>query len=75
MKNVSEGTVTVLLAHAPTIYKEAVDKEINLIMVGHTHGGQGFSPRYDYGLSASGVTTMIINAGLNKIRSCNPMTI
>lgn len=80
LENVSENATTVLLAHSPNIYEEAVEKEINLVLVGHTHGGQirlpfigalfvpgqGFFPQYDYGLYSSGVTTMIINAGLGE---------
>lgn len=80
LENVSEGAMTVLLAHAPNIYKEAVENEMNLVLVGHTHEGQvrlpfigalfvpgqGFFPQYDYGLYDSGLTNMIINAGLGE---------
>lgn len=80
LESVIEGAITVLLAHAPNIFEEAVEKEMNLVLVGHTHGGQvripligalfvpgqGFFPRYDYGLYASGATNMIINAGLGE---------
>ncbi len=69
-----------LLAHSPVIYPSAVDESIDLVLVGHTHGGQirlpftgavyvpgqGFFPEYDYGIYSSGQTTMIINAGLGE---------
>ncbi len=56
-----------------SIYKQQFD----LVLVGHTHGGQiripfigavyvlgqVFSPKYDYGMYSSGQTTMVINAG------------
>lgn len=71
---------TLLLAHTPKIYQEAVDKEVDLVLVGHTHGGQvripftgainipgqGWFPEFDYERFQSGKTTMIINGGLGE---------
>lgn len=34
----------ILLAHSPNIIKEAADKNIDLVLVGHTHGGQVYIP-------------------------------
>lgn len=34
----------ILLAHSPNIIKEAADRNIGLVLVGHTHGGQVYIP-------------------------------
>lgn len=70
----------VLLAHSPNIFMSAVRHDIDLLLVGHTHGGQvripglrtlyapgqGLWPKYDHGVFASGKTTMVISAGLGE---------
>lgn len=33
-----------LLAHSPDIFEQAIKQEIDLVLVGHTHGGQFFIP-------------------------------
>ena len=69
-----------LLAHSPQLYPQAVQNELDLMLVGHTHGGQirlpvlgapfvpgmGLFPPWDYGLYQSGATTMIVSAGLGE---------
>ena len=35
-----EGLYKVLLCHVPRLFDSAVDKDIDLMLVGHTHGGQ-----------------------------------
>jgi uncharacterized protein len=69
-----------LLAHSPQLYPQAVENRLDLLLVGHTHGGQirlpilgapfvpgmGFFPRWDYGLYQSGATTMIVSGGLGE---------
>lgn len=40
MENVPEGSPKILLAHAPNIVEKINTKGINLILSGHTHGGQ-----------------------------------
>ena len=40
MKGIQENRPKILLAHAPDIINEAVEKRINLVLVGDTHGGQ-----------------------------------
>jgi predicted MPP superfamily phosphohydrolase len=35
-----EGTFTLLLAHDPNLFPQAVDAEVDLTLSGHTHGGQ-----------------------------------
>lgn len=71
---------TVLLSHRPEAFKEYCDAHINLVLCGHTHGGQfrlpfvgaivapdqGFFPRYDSGRYTNGHTTMIISRGLGS---------
>lgn len=70
----------ILLAHAPEIYSSAVKANIDVVLVGHTHGGQvrlpfigavvvpgqGLFPKLDYGLYNANNTQMIINAGLGE---------
>ena len=69
-----------LLAHAPDIYPGAMQAGVDLVMAGHTHGGQvrlpvlgalfvpgqGFLPQLDYGLISTGSSTMVINGGLGE---------
>ncbi len=70
----------ILLAHAPAIISEAAENNIDLVLTGHTHGGQvrlpligalyapgqSLFPKYSYGLYQSGRTAMIINGGLGE---------
>ncbi|MEW6623905.1 MAG: metallophosphoesterase [Bacillota bacterium] len=80
LAHVNSQSPRILLAHAPEIYSKAVQEQIDLVLVGHTHGGQfripfvgavvvpgqGFFPKLDYGLYYSDQTTMVINAGLGE---------
>lgn len=70
---------TVLLSHRPEAFDSYVD-EVNLVLSGHTHGGQirfpfigalvapdqGFFPKYSDGLYKESDTTMIISRGLGS---------
>ena len=70
----------VLLAHAPNIFPSAVKSNVELVLVGHTHGGQvrlplvgaivvpgqELFPKFDYGQFTSSSTNMIINGGLGE---------
>lgn len=70
----------ILLAHAPNIFQKAIEADANLVLVGHTHGGQvrlpligaivapgqGYFPKYDYGQFVANNTNMIINCGLGE---------
>lgn len=86
------GPPTILLAHSPTLgrrnalraagekylIKLAARKNIDLVLCGHTHGGQirlpligalfvpgqGLFPRYVHGVYSSGPTRMYITSGL-----------
>lgn len=42
--NESDEGCRILLAHSPNIIREAADKNIDLVLVGHTHGGQVYVP-------------------------------
>src|SRR5690606_31536466 len=35
-----DGAVTILLAHSPEIYRHAAYADFDLLLCGHTHGGQ-----------------------------------
>ena len=37
---VPPGSPEILLAHGPNIFEKAAENKINLVLVGHTHGGQ-----------------------------------
>lgn len=45
-KNIDAGNKScrILLAHSPNIIEEAVGKNIDLVLAGHTHGGQVYIP-------------------------------
>jgi len=80
MTDVEERPPKILLAHAPGIYERAINSKIDLVLVGHTHGGQiripligalvapgqGLFPEFVYGLYTTGSTKMIISNGLGE---------
>lgn len=80
LRGTDDRSPRLLLAHAPQLYPQAVRNGLDLLLVGHTHGGQiripllgalfvpgmGFFPRWDYGLYKSGATTMIVSGGLGE---------
>lgn len=81
LEDIDTQAPKVLLAHAPEIFSSAVKEKIDLVLVGHTHGGQiriplyggaliapgqGMFPKLDYGLFKHEDTTMIINSGLGE---------
>jgi predicted MPP superfamily phosphohydrolase len=37
---IPDGAVSILLAHSPEIYKSAAHADFNILLCGHTHGGQ-----------------------------------
>ncbi len=75
-----ENVYTILLSHRPELFDAYVSSRIDLVLSGHTHGGQfrfpfiggliapdqGFFPKYDAGLFTEGNTNMIISRGLGN---------
>ncbi|KJS87678.1 MAG: metallophosphoesterase [Peptococcaceae bacterium BICA1-8] len=80
LEGTDDSSPRLLLAHAPNIYPLAIQSKIDLVLAGHTHGGQvripiigaivvpgqGLFPKLDYGLFSSNSTTMVINGGLGE---------
>lgn len=70
----------VLLSHRPETFGAYVNKNIDLVLSGHAHGGQfrlpfiggiiapnqGFFPKYDAGTYTENNTTMIVSRGLGN---------
>jgi uncharacterized protein len=69
-----------LLSHSPHPFHQAVENGVDLMLAGHTHGGQvrlpligatfvpsmGFFPRFDYGMFRSRKTSLIVSGGLGE---------
>lgn len=76
LEGIPSGEPILLLAHSPDIYTKAVLAKVNMLCVGHTHGGQVGIPylieRSDYanrspfmsGRFHDGSTTMYVNRGI-----------
>jgi predicted MPP superfamily phosphohydrolase len=77
MLSVEDDSFRILLAHSPDIIKDIENKEIDLVLVGHTHGGQVkipfitpfWIPTENHGKFASGLfeidnTYMYVNKGI-----------
>ncbi|MDD2335116.1 MAG: metallophosphoesterase [Geobacteraceae bacterium] len=76
LSGIPDGEPVLLLAHGPTIFPKAVRAKVNLVLVGHTHGGQVGIPflrrlsKYANrdmpmsGIVSEGRTTMFINRGI-----------
>lgn len=71
------GMPSVLLAHDPVLFPEAVEHGVDLVLSGHTHGGQVAVPllarklnlarlitRFTNGVYTSGASTLYVNRGL-----------
>ena len=77
---VSQTEFTVLLSHRPELFNVYADYNLDLVLTGHTHGGQfrlpfvgaviapdqGLFPKYDAGLYTKGETNMIISRGIGN---------
>jgi predicted MPP superfamily phosphohydrolase len=46
LEGVSGGGPTILLSHSPEIFEEASRDQVDLVLAGHTHGGQIFLTKY-----------------------------
>ncbi|MCP4634432.1 MAG: metallophosphoesterase [candidate division Zixibacteria bacterium] len=77
LSGVVPGIPVLLLSHTPIILRKAVEKDVNLILSGHTHGGQVYIPLFTQwftssyfvgsfmeGLHKKGNTKIFINRGL-----------
>jgi len=73
----SEGVPTVLLAHDPDRFPDAVERHVDVVLSGHTHGGQIAVPflgrfinastlahRYHIGVYEDGDSTLYVHGGL-----------
>ena len=71
------GMPAVLLAHDPALFPEAAERGVDLVLSGHTHGGQVAVPllarklnlarlitRFTNGVYRSGASTLYVNRGL-----------
>ena len=71
------GMPAVLLAHDPALFPEAAEHRVDLVLSGHTHGGQVAVPllarklnlarlitRFTNGVYKSGTSTLYVNRGL-----------
>lgn len=70
----------ILLSHRPELFDIYVEKEIDLILTGHAHGGQiripfiggivapnqGFFPKYTNGVFKKNKTTMVVSRGIGN---------
>ena len=72
-----DGMPAVLLAHDPALFPDAAARGVDLVLSGHTHGGQVAVPllarklnlarlitRFTSGLYRSGASTLYVNRGL-----------
>jgi hypothetical protein len=67
------GAPTILLSHRPRVFPQAVERDVDLVLAGHTHGGQvslcGLNVmqsvyRYLHGMFKQRQTTMYVCAGV-----------
>lgn len=70
----------ILLSHRPEFFKTYVSEHVDLVLSGHTHGGQfrlpliggiiapnqGIFPKYDAGKYSENSTTMIVSRGIGN---------
>ena len=78
----SDGGFSILLSHRPDYLDGYVESDVDLVLTGHTHGGQfrlplvgglyvpsqGFFPEYDAGMFSEDGTDMIVSRGLGNSR-------
>ncbi|HWP96458.1 MAG TPA: metallophosphoesterase [Syntrophomonadaceae bacterium] len=75
----------ILLSHNPGIFLQAAEKDVNIVLAGHNHGGQirlpllpalyapgqGVLPRYDSGLYREGNSCLYLSRGLGHTSILN----
>lgn len=76
----NENKYSILLSHRPELFDTYVEKNLDLILTGHAHGGQiripfvgaliapnqGFFPKYTSGMFTKNKTTMIVSRGIGN---------
>jgi len=77
---VDESNFNILLSHRPEAYQAYIEREYDIVLTGHAHGGQfrlpfvggviapdqGIFPKYDSGKFEENGTTMIVNRGIGN---------
>ena len=79
MRGLSKGVPKILLAHSPEIFRKIKNKEISLVLVGHTHGCQinipilcdfiiplKYDKQYKRGLFKENGIYMYVNRGIGE---------
>ena len=77
VRHVPSGAARIMLAHSPDIAGKIQDVQVDLILVGHTHGGQinlpfvsgawlhhGLSAKYIHGMYQLDASRMYVNRGI-----------
>ncbi len=78
--NYDKSIYSILLSHRPELFDNYVEKDIDLVLSGHAHGGQirlpfvrglfapnqGFFPKYTSGTYEKNKTTMIVSRGIGN---------
>lgn len=80
LQGLPEDGFRILLSHSPDIFDEAGESGVDVILCGHTHGGQvrapfigalyipsAFGSRYSGGWYHSGKVSMYVNRGLGEV--------
>jgi len=80
LKDMPEDAFVLLLAHSPDVLLEPLAQRADLILAGHTHGGQvllpltgpmacssGVGPRYAAGLYDTGHAKLFVTRGLGEV--------
>ncbi len=76
----SADSYTVLLSHRPELFNEYAQRDVDLVLSGHAHGGQirlpliggliaphqGLFPKYDSGIYTQDSTTMLVSRGIGN---------
>ncbi len=69
LKGIPKDSFKILLAHQPDIFDEAADRNINLTLSGHYHGGQVSVQFFGVPLSIATLTTLYVSGLFMKNRS------
>jgi predicted MPP superfamily phosphohydrolase len=80
LRGIPEGSPTILLSHNPDIIHEAAQRRVNLVLSGHTHGGQVNLPlvgnvysrsrrgmRFKAGWDCLGATQIYVSRGIGTV--------